>query len=135
MRWEPRPETVRASREMSLAFQVRDSSGAPVPLEPYMGMGAHAVVLRDDGSVFVHLHPMGTVSMASLALLPLPAGEDRGEGKGASMAAMDHAAHAMVPDGRVSFPYAFPRPGPYRLWVQVKAAGAVRTGVFDVLVR
>jgi hypothetical protein len=28
-------------------------------------MGGHAMVQRDDGGVFVHLHPMGTVSMAA----------------------------------------------------------------------
>jgi hypothetical protein len=30
------------------------------------------------------------------------------------------------------FPYGFPKPGAYRIFVQIKRAGAVETGVFDV---
>ena len=120
-----------AGQERPLVFAVTKSSGAPAPLEPYMGMRAHAAVLRDDGSVFVHLHPMGTVSMASLeatqkmegASSPpdMPAGMNDGDAEGS--------------DGRVVLPYAFPKSGPYRLWVQVRTGGEIRTGVFDVLVR
>ena len=47
-------------------------------------------------------------------------------------AAMGHAAmgHAAIEDS-VEFPYELPRSGTYRLWVQVKSAGRVYTGVFD----
>jgi hypothetical protein len=34
----------------------------------------------------------------------------------------------------VSFPYGFPKPGNYRMFVQIKRAGRVETGVFDTLV-
>jgi hypothetical protein len=37
--------------------------------------------------------------------------------------------------GDISFPYEFPKAGRYRVWVQVKPADRVLTGVFDVEVR
>jgi hypothetical protein len=43
---------------------------------------------------------------------------------------MDHDAMRAL-SSVVSFPYAFPQPGDYRLFVQVKRHGEVETGVFD----
>ena len=34
----------------------------------------------------------------------------------------------------VSFPYGFPKPGPYRIFVQMKRGGQVVTGIFSVRV-
>jgi hypothetical protein len=34
----------------------------------------------------------------------------------------------------VSFPYGFPKPGEYRMFVQIKRAGRIETGVFDSVV-
>jgi len=56
---------LRVNRDASLHFSVTDASGTPVDLEPYMGMLSHAAVLRDDNTVFSHLHPSGNYSMAA----------------------------------------------------------------------
>jgi hypothetical protein len=118
-------EPLVANRETTLRFEVHDAEGRPAALEPYMGMLSHAVITRDDGKVFVHLHPMGTVSMAAQEVFA------KAEG-GMPAMAMDHT---MAPaDGALSFPYEFPQPGRYRLWVQVKSGGRVLTGVFDTVV-
>jgi hypothetical protein len=104
-----------------LRFQVKGPDGRPAKLEPYMGMLAHAVVLREDGSVFVHLHPVGTFAMAAEEAFERKLGQPE-------PMRMDHSAHAAP--GVVSFPYEFPRPGRYRVWVQVKSGGRVLTGAF-----
>jgi hypothetical protein len=46
-----------------------------------------------------------------------------------------HAGHAMPMESAVAIPYAFPRAGPYLIFVQVKRGGRVMTGAFDVDVR
>jgi hypothetical protein len=133
-----------AGKPESLRFVVKAPDGQPAMLEPYMGMLGHAVVMRDDGSVFVHVHPVGTVSMASQQAFAelMSKGAMNNE---ANMGAMDHSAHAAPPapaasvssDARnsISFPYSFPQPGRYRLWVQVKRGGRVMTGVYDAKVQ
>ena len=40
-----------------------DASGEPAELDPYLGLLAHAIVTRDDASVFEHLQ--GSASLAA----------------------------------------------------------------------
>jgi hypothetical protein len=134
--WTGGADALRARRLVDLRFEVRDGDGSVAGLAPYLGMAAHAVVLSADDSVFIHLHPMGTVSTSAQETF---AARDRGDTT--TTGRPRAAAHAMPTapsmDGRLDFPYEFPKAGRYRVWVQVRpAAGApVRTAAFDLDVR
>ena len=112
---------------MSLKFDWIATDGKPAPIEPYMGMWSHAVIRSKDGSVFTHLHPLGTISMAAQELF---AEREQADPSGEPIEVI-----CGRPDRELSFPYAFPKPGEYRVWVQVKSMGEVFTGAFDVDVR
>ena len=114
-------QDLRVDEETVLSFRVWDPDEKPAELEPYMGMRSHAALTRDDGAVFVHLHPAGTISMGSLAVLA-PGGSPMA------------GAGADVRTGVVEFPFAFPQPGEYTIWVQVKREGRVLTGAFQATV-
>jgi hypothetical protein len=134
MTWERGEKPLVVRQEVSLRFIVRTPDGSPAPLEPYMGMLSHAAILLDDGAVFVHLHPTGTISMAAQQIFESRALDNAPEMSNphSGMKEMNHSQHAAVKsDGVVSFPYQFSQPGRYRIWVQVKRDGAVLTGVFD----
>ena len=103
-----------AGEEAGLRFSVAPPVGDTARLEQYLEMLGHVAVVRDDGTVFIHLHPMGTISMAAQTML------SRGR-DGAHT--MPMAAVAQVGD-TLHFPYAFPVSGNYTVWVQVKAARA-----------
>lgn len=113
------PATFKAGDPVWFRFRVEDSNGKPAELEDYMGMSGHAAFISVDGKVFAHVHPAGSVSMAAVALA------EGGESQ-PGMPGMHHRPG----NGEVSFPYGFPQAGDYRIFVQVKRAGKVETGVF-----
>lgn len=117
--------TVKTRQICELKFEALAKDGAPAPLEPYMGMWSHAVIRSKDGAVFTHLHPQGTISMASQELF---ARRERGE----SPTAKPIEVICGRPERELLFPYSFPKPGEYRMWVQVKSAGEVRTQAVDI---
>ena len=124
---------VIAGREAGLRFEVLDPDGHPALLEPFLGMAGHAVVVKDDGSVFIHLHPSGTVSMASQMAFQMRQPGDTIAGRLAKrlLTAESAGMSNTSPTGNtVEFPYAFPKPGNYTVWVQVKRNGKVLTGAF-----
>ena len=119
------------------------------------------MVLRRDAGVFMHLHPMGTASMTAQAQLMrrergdtalLDAAQISAAQISAAMAPAtataeagtpelveggvqaSHAMHAAAPS-TLSFPFAFPSAGAYRVFVQVRRNGVIETAAFDVTLR
>src|SRR6266849_4111380 len=110
---------------MVTEMDLPEIEGKPVKdLEPYMGMAGHLVIERNDLSVFAHVHPAGSAPMAALMMAQKNL-RDSVNGT--------HEMQAHNP-ANVTFPYGFPQLGEYRLFVQVKRAGQVETGVFDARV-
>jgi len=138
MVWERDPGPLPSIQLLWFRFRVEDSDGKPVQdLEPYMGMAGHAEFIRSDFSVFAHVHPDGSAPMAAVMLANATlAGASAGASSGSaknqphSMPGMDMPASSP----EVSFPYGFPKPGLYRIFIQVKRAGRVETGAFDATV-
>jgi hypothetical protein len=164
--WVQKPgQELKAGELTELTFEMLDENRKPAKLEPYLGMMAHAVILKDDGSVYIHLHPSGSYSMGSQKALldrmafhqplnkylPAPAvfadsvnrmvarldGMNEDERNQLLMAGMmpnktssnEHNAH------QISFPYTFPQPGKYRIWVQTKRNGKILNSAFDADVK
>ncbi len=132
--WEKRSAPLVANSAMVFTFRVEDKDGKPAKdMEPYMGMAGHAEFVRSDMSVFAHVHPAGSASMAALELA--------NAGPSAAVTAVEGSLPntMAMPNGslepEVSFPYGFPKAGEYRIFVQVKRAGQVETGVFDAHVQ
>lgn len=166
--WEaPEEGEFYTNRLYPLTFAIFDEDGEPADLEPYLGMMGHAVILKEDGSVYIHLHPVGSYSTASqqvmqarfsqksgllkLEDLPKPAAfadsvdnyikelqllpeEERDSilmvGMDHDWEDPDHPDHAVV-----RFPYSFPTPGKYRIFIQMKRNGRILNSAFDVDVK
>jgi hypothetical protein len=118
-----------ANREVLLRFRLIMPDSRPAPLDPYMGMLGHAIVRREDGTVFAHIHPAGTFSIAAQEFFSGARGQ---QGKEESGQGQLHPAHSSEPGSgeELMFPYAFPQPGTYRVWVQTKSQGRIMTGAF-----
>jgi len=137
MTWRRGAGQIVAGDDARLVFGVVAPDGRPATLDPYMGMPGHLALARSDGSVFAHLHTSGTISFASQEAFEVRAPGDSVTGTLArritALEAARHMGHETARDTSnvVSFPYAFPRAGAYRIWVQVKRKGRILTGVFD----
>jgi len=135
--WQRPAGPLKASVPMEFTFVVQDKNGRPVQdMEPYMGMAGHAEFVRSDMSVFAHVHPAGSVSMAAFELAQDGLSNAAAFAQEPMSMPMSARMSMTMPDSgplppEVRFPYGFPQAGDYRIFVQIKRAGRVETGMFD----
>lgn len=117
MNWD-RPSQLVARQPLEFRFKLLDQDGNPPrDMALYMGMTGHAAFIKEDGTVFAHVHPSGTAAMAAMMMA----------------SAQNSAAMEMPqsPENTVTFPYGFPSAGRYRIIVQMKHGSTIETGMFD----
>ena len=126
--WD-RPPVLTAATPYTFRFQLLDPTGKPATgMQPYLGMAGHAAFVKTDGTVFAHTHPDGSAAMPDVMLANASL-----SGNTASQS-MDMSQAGPI-SSQVGFPYGFPTPGRYRIFVQMKHADTVETGVFDAEVK
>jgi hypothetical protein len=103
-------EEVVAGKPASLSFSVHKGGEEVVDLVPYLGARGHLVALREGDLAYLHVHP-----------------QEGGHGHGVDSAAGGHAH-----PNEIAFATSFPTRGRYRLYLQFRHAGAVRTAGFTV---
>lgn len=110
-----KPQRLKSGSAATLTFAVATAAtNQPVEdLEDYLGARGHCVILREGAREFIHAHPM----------------EDQPR------------AHGKMPMGNpasrseVMFHAAFPKPGVYKVWAQMKRQGKVFIADFVVKVQ
>jgi hypothetical protein len=124
MQWLRDSPVLRSKQPTYFRFRLDDPEGHPArDMSLYMGMPGHAAFVKTDGAVFAHIHPTGSVSMAAFMLA-------QHADATSDMAGMDMSVPSALP-AEVSFPYGFPTPGRYRIFVQMKHSSTIETGIFD----
>ncbi len=135
MVWK-RPATLTANTAYGFHFELLDPHGNPAPdMQPYMGMAGHAAFLKTDGTVFAHIHPEGSAAMAAMMLANPAAPDAMADMPG--MTGISHPPGVTQPPtaNTVDFPYGFPTPGRYRIFVQMKHNTTIETAAFDAQVQ
>ena len=121
MVWD-KPATITANTAYSFRFRLLAPDGSPATdMQPYLGMAGHAAFVKTDGTVFAHTHPEGSAAMPAMMLA---------NGMDGSM----NMSSAPITN-TVEFPYGFPKPGAYRIFIQMKHGSTIETGVFDAAVQ
>lgn len=126
---------LHAGTPVTLTFDAFDARGPITDLQPYLGAGGHVVVISEDATRFLHVHPAGGAHAGMAAMAGMDHGATASGDTATNHASMGHAA---APSGAhdhgdaagaaaagLRFTTTFGEAGRYKLWLQVQRAGVV----------
>ena len=136
--WLNKKNTYLSDKEINLDFQILDQLNNPVKLEPYIQMGGHGAILDSLGNVFIHIHPIGTISMASQELY----NQEYNIQKsgicyfGIPSDSITNYAENFNQSSFLSFPpLILEKEGKYFMWIQGKSNNEIITEKFEFVVK
>lgn len=97
-----------AGEPSMLTLHIAENGKPAKDLKPFLGVGAHVVLIAADGLDYIHVHPMALGAMGAM-------GGHEHDMPGMAMA-HDPPPPAISPD--MMLHVAVPKPGLYKLWVQ-----------------
>jgi cytochrome c-type biogenesis protein len=117
-------EPVLGGAAEDITFEIHDSSGREVSMEPYLGADMHLAIIKDDLTQFIHTHPARSSTgdlhmMMQNSFSPVPRVFAHGEEEDAHEEGMLEAdAHG------IQFRVSFPEAGIYKMFAQFRPVGA-----------
>ncbi|MGI8596988.1 MAG: hypothetical protein ACR2LY_06855 [Thermoleophilaceae bacterium] len=108
---------LRAGREGEVRFEVSREGRPLEKVEPYLGANGHLVALREGDLAYLHVHPEAGEARGGAA--------DESHGGGEEERGAPHGS-------QIAFAATFPTPGRYRLFLQFKTGGKVRTVAYTL---
>ena len=135
--WVDMQSFYEVEKDIPMRFKI-EKNGKPTFIQSYMGMSAHAALIKNDGSIFAHLHPTGTINMASKNIYELGIKKEQMiDNKNIELDLIntkhDHYSNQNYSvNGEVGFPpLRLIKAGDYTVWVQVKTEYKIITQKFN----
>lgn len=121
---ELRADDAKANSESSLTFAVTRDGRPAENLEDYLGAKGHLVALREGDLAYLHVHPFGG---GELGASSAEDGDHDEDGHGD-----ERGGDALTDAHEVSFAATYPSAGRYRLFLQFKTDGEIRTVAYTM---
>lgn len=118
IKWSNKKDTYNTNDDINFQFKILNGSEL-VELDTYVSMGSHAVILNAEEEFYMHLHPLGSISMSAQKKFM---GDESDSFICDFGVIEDEYGNYKVLDGmgQISFPSLNLKPGSYLFYIQVK---------------